>query len=644
MARKFIDPKNAPIYWDTINEAFQSINDNFIELYAGGGGGGGGGPVDLSGVSTSIIPGSSGAYDLGSSSKRWKDLYLVGNSIHLGNAILSSTGTVVNLPAGSTIGGALIKDPAVAAFKNIVVGGQATVVADNTTASLTLAGSGIAITTNALTDTVTFTNAGVTSAVAGAGISVNTSTGAVTFTNTGVISAIAGSGISLNNNTGTVTITNTGVTSVALGDQGGLNITRVGTTVTISNSAPNIVQSIWRFISAPVGTPLDPRNSGDTLSLVNGDGISMVTSNPNILTINNTGVTSLGGGTGISVSSGTGSVTLTNTGVTSLTGGTGLGVSASTGSITLSNTGVTSYNGSTGAITNYNFGTVSVAGQSPVVADAGADVLTLVNGTGITMTTDATGDSVTIGVNGTLPSISAVELWSATPAQNYFNVEVGSGRIFRGGAKVVGSTAVDVDFAAYRVSPANGDYGPRLVFRSATTNSPNLGIAYLETQASNVGTGTESANINLKVMSAGSVVTPLQIVGATNSVIAGAVKFTGSTITNTDSTGLTVVPITTFQSDVIVENEVTVRGTVRAKSFITDSVGVPEVSSVTNLNLTAGNAVVVTQSPFRLASLTTTARNLLTAQNGDLIYNTTANKIQGYQNGAWINIDDGSAA
>ena len=40
----------------------------------------------------------------------------------------------------------------------------------------------------------------------------------------------------------------------------------------------------------------------------------------------------------------------------------------------------------------------------------------------------------------------------------------------------------------------------------------------------------------------------------------------------------------------------------------------------------------------------TTARNALTASNGEMIYNTTVNKIQAYQNGAWINIDDGSAA
>lgn len=42
---------------------------------------------------------------------------------------------------------------------------------------------------------------------------------------------------------------------------------------------------------------------------------------------------------------------------------------------------------------------------------------------------------------------------------------------------------------------------------------------------------------------------------------------------------------------------------------------------------------------FRLPNLDTTARNALTAANGDMIYNTTDGKLQGYQAGAWINID-----
>jgi hypothetical protein len=66
------------------------------------------------------------------------------------------------------------------------------------------------------------------------------------------------------------------------------------------------------------------------------------------------------------------------------------------------------------------------------------------------------------------------------------------------------------------------------------------------------------------------------------------------------------------------------------------------IVSSTDILLTASNRVAVTISPFRVASFSTVARNLITASNGDLIYNTTTNRFQGYQNGAWINIDDGS--
>lgn len=55
-----------------------------------------------------------------------------------------------------------------------------------------------------------------------------------------------------------------------------------------------------------------------------------------------------------------------------------------------------------------------------------------------------------------------------------------------------------------------------------------------------------------------------------------------------------------------------------------------------------GNAVV---SGFvQFGSLTTLERDALTAANGMVIYNTTNNKFEGYQNGGWINLDDGLVA
>ena len=71
-----------------------------------------GGSVDLSAVDQHIIPSESTTYDLGSSSKRWRDIYLSGNTIDLAGATISSdgSGTVsisadgVTLPSGSKVG------------------------------------------------------------------------------------------------------------------------------------------------------------------------------------------------------------------------------------------------------------------------------------------------------------------------------------------------------------------------------------------------------------------------------------------------------------------------------------------------------------------------------------------------------------
>jgi hypothetical protein len=84
--------------------------------------------------------------------------------------------------------------------------------------------------------------------------------------------------------------------------------------------------------------------------------------------------------------------------------------------------------------------------------------------------------------------------------------------------------------------------------------------------------------------------------------------------------------------------------TVTANSFISTGGGAPTLESETVINLQAGERVQVTTSPFRLAQLTTTERNLISPVAGDLIYNTTDNRFQGYQNGGWINLDDGTAA
>lgn len=122
----------------------------------------------------------------------------------------------------------------------------------------------------------------------------------------------------------------------------------------------------------------------------------------------------------------------------------------------------------------------------------------------------------------------------------------------------------------------------------------------------------------------------------------GTSVFDGSSIiiiTNTSVSTSTTSGALQIAGGVGIEGNLYVGG-----NLVTSSSGIPEIVSSTNIVLTAANKVIISSSAFRLASFTTSDRNLLTSENGDLIYNTTVNRFQGYQNGIWINIDDGSLA
>jgi hypothetical protein len=84
---------------------------------------------NLLAVATNINPAANVTYDLGTSSLRWRDLYLSGNSINLGGAVITAANNAVVLPAGSVIG-------------NVAIGsGGATVTVSNTVPATTSQGS-----------------------------------------------------------------------------------------------------------------------------------------------------------------------------------------------------------------------------------------------------------------------------------------------------------------------------------------------------------------------------------------------------------------------------------------------------------------------------------------------------------------------
>jgi len=63
-----------------------------------------------------------------------------------------------------------------------------------------------------------------------------------------------------------------------------------------------------------------------------------------------------------------------------------------------------------------------------------------------------------------------------------------------------------------------------------------------------------------------------------------------------------------------------------------------EITLTTSKVTINGNLQVTGGGTFRLPSLTDAEIANILAVNGDMVYNTTVNKIQGYENGAWGNL------
>lgn len=141
------------------------------------------------------------------------------------------------------------------------------------------------------------------------------------------------------------------------------------------------------------------------------------------------------------------------------------------------------------------------------------------------------------------------------------------------------------------------------------------------------------------------------LVDAVNGLITGPMEnptITG-TIDSSDSSAITVVPAVVMNSDLTVENSLSVTNNITADTLtvttleydnlVTTGAGTPEIESDGGIALTAGTRVEISSSPLKMASFTTAERDALSAEDGDMVYNTTTNKFQGYANGTWVDLN-----
>jgi hypothetical protein len=334
-------------------------------------------------------------------------------------------------------------------FTNLVVSGQPTVIADTATDTLTLvAGTGISITSNASTDTITFTSVASTGNITIVNTTLNvTNANPITITP----NLVLGGTLRFPDNTVQTTATVQGPAGPegppGAGGSGSGNVNSVlggyvdNAVVRYSGtSGTNIKNSTVSINDAGLLTATSFSGDGSLITALNATQLTSGTvpdarfpatlpasSGANLTALNANQLTS---GTvpdarfpaTLPAASG---INLTALNATNLGSGTvpvlRLGSSGTRDATTYLRGDNTWATVSGGGTASDSFATIAVAGQSSVVADSATDTLTLVAGTGITLTTDAGTDSITITSSG-----SSQNTFSIVAVAGQSNVEADS--------------------------------------------------------------------------------------------------------------------------------------------------------------------------------------------------------------------------
>ena len=308
----------------------------------------------------------------------------------------------------------------------------------------------------------------------------------------------------------------------------------------------------------------------DTVNFLSGAGIGMaVSSGSDAITFSNTGVLSVANGLGISSATVSGVATITNAGVRSLQSttalpsgritGSGINIDNSTGdNLRITNTGVISISSGVGITVSADAATgdVTITNSAPAVnaftqvvvngdisnilaADAASDTLNINSGEGITLTKNVGTDTLTITVNPVFDLRGSVFGDDSTVIVNAIDRVVTAAGGFIGNLTGNASTATLATTATAATTVS-------LVATNSTAATHYITFVDTATGDENVRTDTDlTYNPNTNTLTAGTLAT-------------GSLTITGSTIGTTDSSGIVINELTTFNTDVTFENDITV--------------------------------------------------------------------------------------
>lgn len=413
--------------------------------------------------------------------------------------ILKGDGTAISAASSST-------DYAALAFKTIAVSGQSDVVADSPIDTLTLVGgTGITITTNASTDTITFTASGGASGITIGTTTITSGTDTrVLFDNAGVVGEYVISG------TGSVAMT-TSPTFVTptLGAASATTINKVTITTPAIGSTLTIVNG--KTLTASV-----------SMTLQGGDASVLSIAASKTATISNT--LTFTGTDGSSVAFGTGGTVLYTTSTVPLTVGTTTIASGTNTKVLFDNSGVL------GEYTISGSGNVAMT-TSPVFTtpNIGAATATTINGntftTGTYTLTGTAGktlnftntltlsgtDSTTMTFPATSATVGGLGITQTWTSQNKFNniIDVNN-------AVTVASNAGTVP-VTFRLNTFTNSSAATMAITMATASAVDgqmtiVRIYDFSAVAQTIGwTNTENSTVSVPTTSNGSTTLPLTV-------------------------------------------------------------------------------------------------------------------------------------